>query len=65
MAVDDHEKPEAAAQTEENQALLVLGVVGIVDEAGTFIGEDGLRIFEADSVLARVQRGLPGVPFEP
>lgn len=52
--MDDDKKPESAEQTKKDKTVLVLGVVWIADEACTIIREDGLRFFEADSVLARL-----------
>jgi len=65
VAMDDDEKPETLAQTEKNEALLVLGMVRVVNQQGMLIGEHGLRIFKGDAVLPEIDLGLLRIPLEP
>jgi len=64
MAVNNDQEAKAGAETKKYEALLVLGVVGIVDEQCTLIGEDGLGVLEGHLVLAKIRRSLGWVPFE-
>jgi hypothetical protein len=56
LLTEDHEKPEAAAQTKEDEAFLALGVLRIIDEEGAFVGEDARARVEVRS------SGTPGTP---
>jgi hypothetical protein len=56
---------ERAAQSQQNEPVLVLGMIGIVDQYGTLIEENRMRFIERHAVLPAVRRVLPVVPFEP
>ena len=51
MAVTDDEQPEAATQSEQNEAVFVLGVVGIVDQLCALVNKHGFGLFEANAML--------------
>jgi hypothetical protein len=44
--VGDNEHAQLQAEAEEDKAVLVLRVLGIIDQQRVLIGEDGLCLFE-------------------
>lgn len=52
------------AQTEENEAVLVGGVIGIVEEQGALVVENGRCFLESNTMLAAVDGVLGRVPPE-
>lgn len=64
VAVHDHEYTQNAAQAKENEALFLVGVIGIVDQTSSFVRKDGLRLLEGHAMLLLVRARLGGVPLE-
>ena len=64
IAVHDDQDAQTAAQTKENEAVFVIGVIGVVNQASPFICEDALRFLEGHAVLLLVRTRLDGIPFE-
>jgi len=58
VTVTDHQKSQAAAQTEKNEPTFCSGMVRVVKQLGVLVGEDSLRIIEADPMLSQVECGL-------
>jgi hypothetical protein len=63
--VANHEGAKAGAKAEQHEAILVVGVVWIVDKQRRVVQENGLRLLERDAVFLPVRTVLPLVPFEP
>ena len=63
MAHDESAKRRA--QAEKDEAILVVGMVRIIDEQGVVVQEDRLGFLERDAVLVLVGSVLPGIPFKP
>lgn len=59
-----HQEPECPAETQEQEAILGVRVLGIWYEETVIIEEDGHRIFEGDAMLVDVRLGLSRIPFE-
>lgn len=60
----DDKHAQAAAQAKENEALLVVGVIGVADQASPLICEDALRLLEGHTMLLQVRTRLHGIPLE-
>lgn len=52
------------AHADEDETLLVVRVVGIVDDAGIGVVEGFRRFLERHGVLTGVQLGLMGIPLK-
>jgi hypothetical protein len=63
--VTHHENPESETESEKHEAVLLVGVVRVVDQQGIVVEEDALGLLERDPVLAPVQSALALIPFEP
>jgi hypothetical protein len=64
VAVTNNQEPQRRTQTKQNQAFLIFGMVGVVNQLGTLIEECGLRFLEAHTVLLKIGRGLSFVPVK-
>lgn len=62
VAVDHDQEPERGAQAEEDEALLLRGVIRIFQYEAVLIGKGGLRFLEGDRVPADVGRRLTRDP---
>ena len=62
MAYDKSAK--CRAQAKQDEAILVVGMIRVVNEEGVIIKEDGLGLLERDAVFALVGPALEYVPFE-
>ena len=64
LAVADDQEAKGGAQADQNEALLTYGIVGIILEQATLVGEHGLRLLEADMVVSDVGLCLGRIPLE-
>lgn len=63
--MNDDQDAQALAQAEKDKAILVLGVVRVVDQQGAFVREHGAGVVERDAVLAEVGLRRLRIPLEP
>lgn len=62
--MDDDEETALGAETEQNESVLPIGVIGIGNEQSEVISEGGSRLLERDTVLGEVGGRLAQVPLE-
>ena len=61
----DHQQPaKANAQAQQDKAIFGGRVLGVIDEKGVFVREDGLGLLKGDPMLTLVLRILAGIPVE-
>lgn len=60
----DQQQPKCAAQPEKDKSVLVVRMIRVVDQLGTFIDEDSSGFLKANAVLLQVGGSLPFVPLE-
>ena len=58
----DNETTRLKAEAQRQEAVFVIGVIGIVDQAGAFIEKNGPRLLERDTVLMEVSSILTSIP---
>ena len=64
VAMADDEDPRVGAETEDDEAVLSLGIVRIRDDQGGIVIEYRLGLLEAHAMLAQIGLGLPFIPLE-
>ncbi len=64
IAVTNEQQSKGAAQTKKNKAIFVVRMIGVVDQLGALINEDGLGLLEAHLVLPQIRGGFSIIPFE-
>ena len=64
ITVTDNEGAKRRAQAQKHEAILVVGMVGVVDEQGMIVKEDRLSFLERNAMLALIEATLSGVPVE-
>jgi len=64
IAMDHDQDPQRGAQTEQDEPLLGVGVVGVIEQQGLLIAEDRLGLGEGDAMLTLVRGVLGRVPLE-
>ena len=52
------------AQSEQDKPIFIARMVGIGNEFGSLVGEDGLRLFKPDAVLLEVGSRFCRVPLK-
>jgi hypothetical protein len=62
--VANKKQPQCAAQAKKHKAFFIFRVIGIVDQLGALIDEDGLGFVEAHAVLLGVRSGFAFVPLK-
>jgi hypothetical protein len=60
----DNQYPKCRAETEQEEAILAMGIIWVLKQERPIVVEDGLCLFKRDSVLPSVLGVLLGVPFE-
>ena len=60
----DDQHAERGAQAKEGESILGCRVVGVVQQYGMIVGEDGPRLVERHAMFADILPGLCGVPFD-
>jgi hypothetical protein len=60
MANDQDPKP--TTQSEQNEPVFVIGMIGIVNELRPLVREDGFGLVEGDSMLLLVSNRLSLIP---
>jgi hypothetical protein len=50
------------AETQQQEPILILGMIGIVNQAGIFVQEDRFRLFKGHAMLNEVGFGFAAVP---
>ena len=56
VAMDDHEKTERRADSQDNEVILVLRMIRVVEEQAFFVVEGGRSLIEGDRPEARAVR---------
>ncbi|HEX4337777.1 MAG TPA: hypothetical protein VH062_17830 [Polyangiaceae bacterium] len=60
----DDEDSQRRAQTEQDEARLAVGMIGVVEEQRIVVREDALCFVERNAMLAPIRVAFLGVPFE-
>ena len=60
----DNEHAETHTETQQDEAILAIGVLGIVNKERMFIGEDCQRFLEANAMLPLIACAFAWVPLE-
>jgi len=58
IAVGDNQHPEWGAQAKEREAILIVRMIGIIEQDGLLVGKGRSGLIERDAVLANVLSGL-------
>ena len=62
----DHDKDsETSTETEQQEPVLRIGMLGIVEQEGMLVGKHRLRFCERDAMLAPIGSSLACVPLKP
>jgi hypothetical protein len=63
VTVANDESAKRGAQTEQDEAVFVVGVIGVIDEQSMIVQEDGLGLLERNAVLSLVDAILAEGPI--
>lgn len=63
--MSDDEHPQRRTEAEQNEPILALGMIGISNQKGVIIRENGRGLFKRDAMLPAVGGVLSLVPFKP
>ena len=58
IAMHHNQQTECLTQAQEHKAILVLGMIGVINQLGVFVCEYGLRLNEGNAVLAGIATGF-------
>ena len=64
VAVADKKDAKGRTQAEEDEPILLCRMIGIVNQEGILIKEDGSGLFKGNLVPSEVDGVLGGIPFE-
>lgn len=64
IAVANDQELQGRAIAQQDKAFLVVRVVGVGNQPSPFVGEDGLGLVEADTMLLEIGLGFGLVPLE-
>jgi len=64
MAVAHDQQSQFCAQAEQDEAILVGGMIGIVDQPGALIREYRFGIVKTDAMFPEIGGRLGGIPLE-
>lgn len=59
------QRSQGAAESQEDEPILLLGVIRIGDQQGALVKKHGMSFVKGDAVSSTVCRILPVVPLEP
>jgi hypothetical protein len=57
-----YKQSQFCAEAQQKKAVLILGMVGVVFQAGILVSEDGRRLIKRDTMLALVLAFFPVIP---
>ena len=64
IAVAHDKSAERRAQAEKDEAILVFGMAGIIEEQRVLVDKDGFRFTERNTVLATIRLALALIPLK-
>jgi hypothetical protein len=59
-----HKQSELDAETQKNEAVFIIRMVGICDDPRVVIEKRGFSLVKGNTVFPQVLRSFPSVPFE-
>lgn len=62
--MDHEEDPYVAAQTQKQETLFVVGMIGIGHEEGGDVRKDAASFLESDALLPPIDAVLAGIPLK-
>jgi len=65
LAMAYHQNTGTSAHADQDEALLVPGLVRIIEQQAMLVEEDGLSLLKGDTMLAAIGLSLPKIPGEP